>query len=90
MRAGLLDQSRARKLVSELEAICKRNHWPVVALVLMGSTEKTGIGLMRINPNDEEHMAAITEYPLVGSAVMAAGIVYCHEKAKALLEGGAA
>jgi hypothetical protein len=84
MKAGLLDQSRARKLVSELESICKRNGWPVVALVLMGAAEKTGIGLMRINPNDEEQMSGIVEYPLVGNAIMAAGIVYASDRAKQL------
>ena len=86
MKAGLLDQSRARKLVSELESICKWNSWPVVALVLMGAQEKNGIGLMRINPNDEEQMSGIVEYPLVGNAIMAAGIVYASDKAKQLTE----
>ena len=86
MKAGLLDQSRARTLVSELESICKRNGWPVVALVLMGAAEKTGIGLMRINPNDEDQMAGVIEYPLVGNAIMAAGIVYTSDRAKQLLE----
>lgn len=88
MKAGLLDQSRARKLISELESICKRNDWPVAALVIMGSDKKNSAAMIRLKPNNYDHQAAILEYPLVGNALMAAGISYQNDKNKGLLEGG--
>jgi len=88
VKAGLLDQSRARTLVKELESICKRNDWPVAALVIMGADKKNSAAMIRLKPENHNHQAAILEYPLVGNALMAAGISYLNDKNKGLLEGG--
>jgi hypothetical protein len=86
MREGILDQSRLRKLVSEMETICKRNGWPVVALAIIGNEQKKGVGLVRLNPNDDDQMEAVREYPLVGNTLMGAAIVYANYAAKELSE----